>query len=262
MSESKHSTAYTIGFAAAVCVVCSVFVAASAVGLKDRQEENLKVDRQRNVLLATGLLGLDEEVSGAEIQRRFGETIRPKVIELATGAVAQGVDPERFDVTAATQDPKTSQQAPANDARVLRLPKQTLVYEVEKDGQLDMVVLPVSGKGLWSTLRAYLALEADTRTVRGVAFYEQAETPGLGAEIANSGFTSQWVGRKVLDDSFAPKFKVKKGKAGTVQETPHEIDGLSGATLTCNGVTALINFWLGKDGFGPYLAQVRGRSGR
>jgi Na+-transporting NADH:ubiquinone oxidoreductase subunit C len=262
MSEAKNTTLYTIGFAAAVCVVCSVFVAASAVGLADRQEENLRVDRQRNVLLATGLLGLDEEVDKAEIQDRFAQAIQPVAIELETGQEAADIDIEKFDPIAAESNAKTSRPAPANDAKVLRLPKHALVYEVKKNGVLDMIVLPVHGKGLWSTMRAYLALEADTRTVRGVAFYQQAETPGLGAEVASPAFTGLWVGRKVLDERFEPKFKVVRGQAGSVQQAPHEVDGLSGATLTCNGVTALVNFWLGKDGFGPYLAQVRQRRGQ
>lgn len=254
--SAKHGTAYTMGFAAAVCLVCSIFVCFSAVALKERQETNKKLDQQKNVLKAAGLLGADEEADANRIRSLF-ESITPLVIETKTGKVLSDVDPTSVDMRRAVSNSEDSYEAPKNDAKVRRIPNQSVVYEVVENGKVSMLVLPVRGKGLWSTLYGFLALEADTRTVSGIAFYEHGETPGLGGEIENPKWTAKWEGRKVFTDDFEPKFKVLKGAAGPPEDAPHEVDGLSGATLTCNGVTALVNFWVGDDGFGPFLKNFR-----
>jgi Na+-transporting NADH:ubiquinone oxidoreductase subunit C len=122
-----------------------------------------------------------------------------------------------------------------------------------------MVVLPVQGYGLWSTLYGFLALEADLRTIRGITFYEHGETPGLGGEVDNPRWKSRWVGRLALDDQGEPKIEVIKGPAGPPQEDPYRVDGLSGATLTARGVTNLVHFWLSSDIFGTYLDRLEQR---
>jgi Na+-transporting NADH:ubiquinone oxidoreductase subunit C len=119
------------------------------------------------------------------------------------------------------------------------------------------LVLPIVGKGLWSTMYGYLALDKDTRTVRGITFYEHGETPGLGGEVDNPKWKSQWDGRKAYDDEWNPEIKVIKGQAGPAAENPYEVDGLSGATLTSRGVGNLVQFWLSEDGFKPFLEQFR-----
>lgn len=254
--SAKHGTAYTMGFAAAVCLVCSVFVCLSAVALKDRQNQNKKLDEQKNVLKAAGLLGADEDADAAKISELY-QSVESVVVDLKTGDVQKDIDAASVDMRAEVADNASSYAAPANDAKVLRLPNHAVVYEVVQNGKPSMIILPVSGKGLWSTLYGFLALDVDTTTVKGVSFYEHGETPGLGGEIENPSWTALWKDRKVFDDSFEPVFKVKKGVAGSAEEAPHEVDGLSGATLTGKGVTALVNFWVGKDGFGPFLEKFR-----
>ena len=121
-----------------------------------------------------------------------------------------------------------------------------------------MLVLPVSGKGLWSTLYGFIALSSDTKTIRGIGFYEHAETPGLGGEVDNPLWKKQWVGKLALNDSFEPIFEVMKGQvSSTTPGSQSKVDGLSGATITSNGVTGLVRYWLGKNAFGPYLDRVR-----
>ncbi|MBN2342522.1 MAG: Na(+)-translocating NADH-quinone reductase subunit C [Deltaproteobacteria bacterium] len=254
--SAKHGTGYTMGFAAAVCLVCSVFVCLSAVALKDMQEENKKLDKQKNVLKAAGMLAADEDADAAKISELY-KNIQPLVIDVKSGEVKKDVDAASINMRMAVSDNSKSFKAPANDAKVLRIPNEAVVYQVMEGEMPTMLIFPISGKGLWSTLYGFLAVDVDTTTVKGVSFYEHGETPGLGGEIENPKWTALWKDRKLFDQSFQPAFKVVKGIAGSPADAPHEVDGLSGATLTCKGVTALVNFWIGKDGFGPFLENFR-----
>jgi Na+-transporting NADH:ubiquinone oxidoreductase subunit C len=258
----QHSTAYIFMFATGVCMFFSVFVSAAAVGFKDMQEANKLIDRQAKVLSVAGLVRDDEEVSPAEIGERFEANIVPRVVELTSGAYAEDIAASGFDQRKAAKDPATSAQAPANDAKVLRVPKHGLVYEVMDRGEVSKLIIPVEGKGLWSTLYGFVALEADTRTVAGITFYEHAETPGLGGEVDNPSWKALWKGRKALDEQWKPTIAVIKGAAGPASEDPYRVDGLSGATITSRGVGGLVQFWLGEHGFGPYLEQFRARGGK
>ncbi len=257
----QRSVGYNFIFAGAVCVVCAIFVSASAVGLKERQDENATLDRQRNVLVAAGLAGDDEGLTKAQIEERFAP-IQAVVIDTATGAELPEVDPLSFDQRRRATSPETSRPAAANLALVSRIPDQALVYKKLADsGETELVILPVEGKGLWSTLYGFVALDSDLETIRGLTFYEHKETPGLGGEVDNPKWKSLWPGRRAFDASFEPKIEVIKGMAGPPDADPHRVDGLSGATITSRGVTNLLRFWLGKQGFGPYLERRRaGRS--
>ena len=252
-----HSTSYIVLFAAAVCAICSVFVSGAAVLLADRQAANVALDRQKKVLIVAGLMSEDEDVSREDVEKRFAENIVARVVDLASGVVFEGADPRSFDQRKVAKDPATSREAPPNGAKVRRVPNQGLVYRVVQDGELRSVIVPISGQGLWSTLYGYIALESDLRTVAGITFYEHLETPGLGGEIENPRWTALWKGRKVYDDAGRPVINVKKGVAGPPDEDPYNVDGLSGATITSRGVGYLVRFWLGDDGFGPYLKSMR-----
>ena len=257
------SNGYIIGFAGAVCVFCSIFVAGSAVALRDRQDLNAVVDKQTQVLKVAGLVKEGEAVKAAEVTKRFEENLVPRVIDLETGEYVEDVDAKSFDMEAAMADPATSKDAPANEAKVQRLPKQAQVYELKAaDGSVGAIILPVQGKGLWSTLKGFIALEPDTTTVAGLTFYSHAETPGLGGEVDNPKWKALWPGRKVFDDQGAVKLEVIKGQAGPVAEDPYRVDGLSGATITSRGVSHLVQFWVGDEAFGPYLDKMRERAGK
>ncbi len=256
----KNSTSYTVIFAAAVCLLCGVAVASAAVGLRDKQETNKLIDRKSKVLAAAGLLP-EGKVPAATISELYEENVVPKVVKLSTGDEASDIDPATFDIQKAMKDPSMSQAAPSNPAQVARLPEHSLLYEIQKDGQTETLVLPVEGKGLWSTLYGFLALSADTETIKGLIFYQHGETPGLGGEVDNPRWRNLWVGRKPFDSEYLPVIQVIKGAAGPVDEAPHAIDGLSGATITGRGVTHLVQFWLGENGYGPTLARYRASDG-
>jgi Na+-transporting NADH:ubiquinone oxidoreductase subunit C len=254
----QRGNAYIVSFAAAVCLVCSVVVALSAVLLKDLQDANAALDRQKKVLSVAGLVDEDAGLSADDAQRIFDGSVRPRVVDLASGEYATDVDPLAYDQQRALKDPALSAPAPENRAGIARVPKRALVYlVVDGDGKVEELVLPIEGKGLWSTLYGFLALAPDTTSIRGITFYQHGETPGLGGEVDNPRWKGLWPGRHAYDENWEPAISVIKGVAGPPSEDPHSVDGLSGATLTGRGVNELLHFWLGQHGFGPYLERVR-----
>ncbi len=253
----QHSTGYIVGFAVIVCLICALFVAGSAVSLKPRQDANVILDRQKKVLAVAGLIEEGQSLSESEIASIFETNIRQTVIDLETGELNDAIDPVSFDQQAAAADPEVSRLAPDNPAKVRRLPDQALVFEVVQDDERKALILPIEGYGLWGTLYGYLALAPDTRTIVGITFYQHKETPGLGGEVDNPRWKALWPGRLAFNERWQPAITVKKGIAGPPDQDPYQVDGLSGATITSRGVTALVRFWLGDDGFGPYLEKQR-----
>lgn len=258
----EHSARHTVIFMAVLCVVFSVLVSAVAVGLHDRQVENQRLDRIKNVLGVAGLKEPGERLSREELTARFESGLEARVVDLATGEYVDGVDALSFDQRRAAKDPETSRPAPTNRAKVRRLPEHAVVYVIKDGDEETGLVLPIEGSGLWSTLYGFLALDSDARTVRGITFYSHGETPGLGGEVDNPRWKSRWAGRLAFDDQWQPALRVKKGMAGPADADPYQVDGLSGATITSNGVTNMIQFWLGESGFGPYLARQRSQGAK
>jgi Na+-transporting NADH:ubiquinone oxidoreductase subunit C len=254
---SQPSVGYTIGFAAVLCLVCGVFVAGSAVALKDKQDANKRLDKQKKVLSVAGLIEEGASPSPQEVERLFADRIVAKAVDIEKGVYADSVDLQTFDQRKAAKDPATSVEAPDNGAKVARVPNHAVVYQVVDGGSVEQIILPIEGKGLWSTLYGFVSVETDMNTVKGLTFYEHAETPGLGGEVDNPKWKAGWQGRKIYNDDGVVELKVIKGKAKAPDKAPHKVDGLSGATLTSNGVSYTIEFWFGEDGFGPFIANVK-----
>jgi Na+-transporting NADH:ubiquinone oxidoreductase subunit C len=259
-----NSIRYTLLFATAVCLVCSMLVASATVLLRDRQHANQLLYLQKNVLQATGLLKPGEQMSDREVVALFERSIRIRLVDLQTGDYVESpsVDPSRYDQRRARADPAQSREAPPNLSQIKRLPNLATVALVVKDGKPVQVVLPIEGIGLYGTLYGFVALDRDLTTIRGLAFYENRETPGLGGEVDNPKWKAQWPGRKAFDEAGKILISLKKGGGvGSPEKDPYQVDALSGATITSNGVTRMLHFWLGENGFGPYLAKVRARGG-
>lgn len=250
----ERSTKYILIFATVVCFVCSIVVSGAAVALKDKQELNAKIDMQKKVLLVAGTIKAGESVADADIPGLFERDIEALVIDLKTGKPT-ATNAAEFDQLKASKDPLLSiavTSKGARDAGVKRTPKEAKVFKAKKDGRL---IFPIEGKGLWSTLYGFLAVNKDLNTVEGIIFYAHAETPGLGGEIENPRWTALWAGKKVFDDKGVPAISVVKGQAKP--NHPHDIDGLSGATITARGVKHLVRFWMGNEGYGPYLTSLK-----
>lgn len=257
----EPSARHTVIFTTLLCLVFSLLVSAVSVSLRERQEENRRLDRMKNVLSVAGMLRPGERLSRQEIQRRFEAKLEPRIVELSSGRYALDVDPLGFEPREAAADPKRSHAAPENRARVRRIPEHALVFLIVEQGEVQGLILPIEGYGLWSMLYGYVALEADARTVRGITFYEHGETAGLGGEVDNPRWKALWPGRLAFDEGGRPRIRVAKGAVGPPDESPYAVDGLSGATLTGNGVTHMLHFWLGENGFGGYLAEYRRQRG-
>lgn len=254
----QSKTSYIVLFAAAVSLVCGVIVAGAAVGLKDKQSFNQVLDRQKKVLTVTGLMQEGQAISPAEIEKLFEANIKTRVVDMSTGKYAAegAVDLATYDPEKASKDPSLSYEPSDNMAKVSTVPNHHLIYEMQEAGETTMLVLPVKGKGLWSTMYGYVAVDKDGQTVRGLTFYQHGETPGLGGEVDNPKWKALWPGRQIYGDK-GVTLKVVKGQAGPVAEDPYSVDGLSGATITSNGVTFLIQFWLGDEGFGPFIENFK-----
>jgi Na+-transporting NADH:ubiquinone oxidoreductase subunit C len=258
MSSQKESTARTLTVALLVCLVCSVFVAGAAIALKPTQVENRLLDKQRSILAIAGLG--EARMSAAKVKALFSSTISAKLVDLETGTFSDAFDPITFDPLKASKDPKTSSVLKSNVdiAGIKRQERYTTVYLVEKDGEVETLILPVRGYGLWSTLHGFIAVKGDLNTVVGMGFYQHGETPGLGGEVDNPKWTGQWPGKTLFDEN--GKLAVQVVKGGVDPQSPnavHQVDGLAGATLTGNGVDNLLKFWLGQNGFGPFIANLR-----
>ena len=255
----RHSVAYTILFAGAICVVCAILVSTSAVSLSDLQDANAALDKRKNVLLAAGLIDSSQRVMAEDVEKLF-ENVSTVVIDLESGEPAPDVKADAYDQQKAKTDPALSREAPPNAAVIKRLPKYAVVYHVlGEQGDVEMMVLPIEGYGLWSTLYGFLALDADAKTIRGLTYYQHGETPGLGGEVDNPRWKGFWPGRIAFDDSGEVVIEVIKGQAGPASADPHQVDGLAGATITSRGVTNMLRFWLGENGFATYLENFRQR---
>ena len=258
----RDSALGTIITAAILCVVCSVVVSASAVGLKSFQDANKLKFQQRNILEAAGYS--KEEISQQGIDTLF-KSIETQLINLETGEIATDIDEPSFDQKKAAKDPTGELSMPIPKEQQTFGFKQHekfgRVYLMKESGELKKVILPVYGKGLWSTLYGFISLESDLNTIAGITYYDHKETPGLGGEVDNKKWKAMWPGKLVRDDADAVKIEVIKGQvvAGAAG-AEHQIDGLSGATITSRGVSESVQYWL-EHGYGPFLKKLGGSNG-
>ena len=252
---NNDSISKTLTVAIVMCIVCSVIVSTSAVILKPIQEANKEKDFKKNILAAAGML---EE--GKSVDQLF-EQVTTRVVNLETGKFTDEVTPENYDQNKAANDPATSTilSKEQDIASISRREKFAEVYLVQdSSGDVEKIILPIRGYGLWSTLRGFIALEHDLNTVVGLGYYEHGETPGLGGEVDNPKWKAIWHGKKVYNADDDVALSVVKGTvSSSTPQADYKVDGLSGATLTSNGVDNMIKFWLGEQGFAQFLGNLK-----
>lgn len=251
--ERKDGASRVLLVAGGVCLACSVLVTAAAQLLEPRIEANRAAARQERIMAL-----VSRQPALAELFAEMGGVdVRARVVELESGEYADWIDPAGFDPERAAEDPVASVELPPDLdlAGIGRRAKHAVVYEVEREDRLELVILSVYGQGYLSTLRGYLALAGDGNTVVGLSFYEHAETPGLGGDIEAPWFLEQFEGKRVYGEEGRVRLGVAEDEAPP--DSPHLVDGISGATVTSQGVTSLLRFWLGPEGFGPYLDRIR-----
>lgn len=273
----KDSILNTFMIAIGVCLVCSLLVSSAAVGLREMQEKNAEEDRKKNILLAAGFTADQIDEAGGVFDL-FNVKVEPVVIELASGqpkdleSLVEGDEKDKvrtlkdvvdkYDQIKAAKVVAMSnafEQKKDDIAGITRKEKWSHVYLVKGDGEnVEKYVFPIRGKGLWSILKGFIAVETDFQTIAGLTYYEHGETPGLGGEVDNVSWKEKWKGKAIYDDSGKVKIEVIKGIADAGDQ--YAIDGLSGATITSRGVTNMLQFWLGPDGFGPYIENQKSGS--
>lgn len=253
MSDSKKKETFggTLVFVFIICLVCAALVSISAVGLKPLQQANKLLDQHTKILEAAGLL----EKAGKDIDGTYAKYIEAKFIDLDSGTYTTG-NSEIFDERTDARDVGKSIK-PKNDiAGINRRANKAIIYLVKNDqGNVDSVVLPIIGSGLWDLMYGFIGLEADLNTVKSVVYSDLKETPGLGAEVLNPKWKALWSGKQMYDEQHQIAIKIVKG--GAKKGDVHGVDALSGATLTSRGVERTIHFWLGDEGYGPFITKNR-----
>ena len=223
-----------LGFAAAVCVTCSLLLSAAATLLKERQAYNVELDRKLNVLKAFGVETVvdGKRISAETVEGYFRDHVREAAVDPAAAELVE--------------DP-----AAAGDRELLPL------YLWQEGGITRKYAFPISGKGLWSTIYGYLALDQGLAEIVGITFYRHGETPGLGGEIATDWFQGQFRGKRVYKDGRPQAFEVVKGTVADKYPggNDHAVDGITGATMTGDGVEAFLNEDLAR--YEPYFSKVR-----
>ena len=244
----------TLIVAISLCLVCSALISFSAVELRDLQEANKTLDKQSKILSAAGLLK-----EGSLISELF-ESIEPRIVNLETGEYDSAINLNDYEESAFSRDPNTSiELSSSQDIALLKRREnfQTVYLHYESQA-LNAIILPVRGYGLWGTMKGYLALEPDFKTIIGLEFFDHKETPGLGGEIDNPKWKAIWKGKEVFSESGDILISVIKGSVDkSSEQAKYQVDGLSGATITSNGVTNLLSFWLGDMGYGPLIDQLQ-----
>ena len=250
MSSNNESIRKTVTVAMVLCLVCSVIVSASAVILRPEQAVNERANMQMNILQAAGLFDPQQSIPD-----QF-QIVTTRLVNLDTGEFVNGMDVDRYDQRKASKDPSMNRVLSTDKdiASIKRQAKIAKVYLVENGGQIDKIILPIHGYGLWSTLYGFMALEGDGNTIAGLGFYEHAETPGLGGEVDNPSWKKQWTGKRVYKDG---RVAIRLVKGGADRTDAYGVDALSGATITSRGVDNLVKFWLSDTGFKPFLDNVR-----
>jgi Na+-transporting NADH:ubiquinone oxidoreductase subunit C len=260
MSNNNDTIKKTLGVVISLSLVCSIVVSSAAVVLRPKQQENALLDVQRNILSVAGLLQKGDDAS--QVGETYGRYIEPKLVDLKSGAfleqTPQGVTPALYDQRAAAKDPLQSVKLAAEQdpGKIISRANIAKVYLVkDAQGDVDQIILPVHGNGLWSMMYAFVSIKTDGDTINGLTYYQQGETPGLGGEVENIKWRAQFTGKKLYNEQNEPAIRIVKG--GAKANDPYAVDGLSGATLTGNGVQGTFNFWLGDMGYGPFLTKVR-----
>ncbi len=255
LALANDSLEKTIAVAFSLCFVCAILVSFAAVALRPLQVENKALDMKKNILDVAGLMEEDTNINQA-----FASQIEEKLINIETGEYVEGMNIASYDQRKAAKDPAQNIiLTRAQDiASIKKKAKIAKIYLVKNAGVIESIILPMHGYGLWSTMYGFLALEADGQTVKSINFYDQAETPGLGGEVVNPNWRALWKGKKVYSDAGEPVLKLIKGvvdlnRAGS----EFQVDGLAGATLTSNGVSNLVKYWMSAEGFALYLDKIR-----
>ncbi|QBF83610.1 Na(+)-translocating NADH-quinone reductase subunit C [Shewanella maritima] len=256
MALNKDSVLGTMVFVISLSLVCSFMITGTAEVLKERKLVKKRNELQQIVLSAAGV-----DSNAGNFQTLFADRVKPKLLTLETGELSEQENILDFDERMAAINPETSTKPKKDLAKIKRRANQVRVFEVyDESGKLSRLVLPIYGKGLWSILYGYVAIEPDFNTVGSITFYEHGETPGIADFVTDPDWLGKWQGKQVFDSKGKVAIKVIKG--GAKEGDVHGVDGVSGATRTGVGIQKAVHFWFGPEGYQPYLNQLASAGGQ
>ncbi|UCX05823.1 Na(+)-translocating NADH-quinone reductase subunit C [Shewanella sp. HL-SH4] len=247
MAFKKDSVMGTMVFIISLSLVCSFMITGTAEILKERKLVKKRDEVKQFVLNAAGIAN-----SSADFRELFTTRVQPKLVDLESGEYIEQENLLDFDSRMAAINPETSSKPKKDTAKIKSRADQIRIFEVfDAQGELTSIVMPIYGKGLWSMMYGYLAVEPDLNTIKNIVFYEHGETPGIADFVTDPDWTSLWQGKKLFDAKGKIAIKVVKGgaKAGDV----HGVDGVSGATRTGVGIQKAVEFWFGVEGYQTFL---------
>ncbi len=209
---------YVFLYASAMVIIVAVILSGAATLLRPMQERNMRIEKMQQILAAINI-----DAPRADAESLFEQYIVESKIVNHRGEMLEG---DAFDV--ALQD---ENRKPVDE-------RQLPVYVAGVEGE-TFFIIPLRGNGLWGPIWGYIGLEADLATIAGANFDHASETPGLGAEISHTAFEEQFSGKRIFDEAgnFRP---VRVIKGVVAPDDPHAVDGISGGTITSNGVTNML----------------------
>lgn len=250
---------YTIIFLVITTVVAALILSVTSQSLKEKQIANKKFDQTKIVMRAMGF-EVTSKSKATELNVMYDKYVE-RIFVTPTGKIVEVTDADKYNFEKAMKAGKVHAKAPADYASLPEeVKKMALPVYIRKDdsGKVVNYTVPVIGKGLWSTIYGYICLNAsDISTVEGAIFYDSGETPGLGKEVEAEWFCNNFTDKKIFNDKGVfTSITVVKGSVNPADKNAiHKVDGVSGATITCVGVNALLR----KDLllYGPYFASLR-----
>lgn len=237
----KDSNLYTVVFAIIMVIIVGSLLAGFASRTKEMRENNNKVKAQMDILSALGI-----EANRSNATQMFADNIKEQYVIEGNKATLYdpSSDPKGKDLPYLIDIKK--EQAKAKKGETQRLP----LFVAEKEGK-KIYIVPVRGAGLWDAIWGYIALKDDLQTIDGVFFDHKGETPGLGANITQTYFTDDFKGEKIYNtkgDFAGVAISKSNGDPSNEDKTDNEVDAIGGATITGNGVAAML-----KSGVKVYL---------
>lgn len=239
-------------------MLCSVLVTMAAVTLHPVQRAYQDLERNRFLVGISGLTDGVADLSDREVVSLF-QTLEARIVDLSTGAFDDTYNPDSFDAWNAATDPELSVAIPveADAAKLSQRSRLLTVYLVSDADQLQRMIFPIYGQGMWSTIYGFIALDADLNTIADITFYEQGETAGIGDKILRPDWQVGWRGRKLYDDTGRLRFRIGASAVPATHAADYQVDAITGATVTTDAVTNLVGYWFGPHGFAPFLDSFR-----
>ena len=253
MRPDHNNPLYVLTISATIAVTCAAMVTGAVTYFRPMQAAYGALEWNRDVIQAAGLTSNGQALSDREVAGLFRQ-LNVRAVDFRTGSLTDEVDPLSFDFEAAANsaDGSTELSSGSDPANLGRIPNLGPVYFVGPVEAPERIVIPVYGKGMWSTIRAFVAIGSDGKTIKSLIIHEHGETPGIGDRIEDANWLSAWQGKLGFDHEGNAAIAL----AGSSTPDANAVDAITGATVTAEAVTTLVRFWLSDAGYGPLLKQI------